>query len=320
MVGAAAHRVLVTGTGFVSHWLAEALASEAGVRTAVAGLSPLPPMRGVEALQLDITDASAVGEAVKAVRPTAVVHLAAIADPREAREAPHRAWAVNLDGTYALAEAVLRDAPAARFIYVSTSEVYGDRFSKTGVPLDEAALLDPTNPYGASKAAADLLVGQLARDGLKCIRIRPFNHTGPRQSQRYVVPALAAKIAAIERGHQPAAIRVFNMDSSRDFLDVRDVIRAYVRLSVGAHELEPGLILNLASGVPRRIGDVLDQLLALTKLDITVESEAAPSGSSDCRVTCGDSRRARNLLGWHPSIPWETTLADVLNYWRIRLS
>lgn len=317
---APAHHVLVTGTGFVSHWLTEALVSQAGVRTTVAGLCPTSPMDGIAAIRLDITDVSAVNDAVKAVQPTAVVHLAAIANPREAREAPHRAWAVNLDGTYALAEAVLRHAPAARFIHVSTSEVYGDQFSKTGVPLDEATLLDPTNPYATSKAAADLLVGQLARDGLNCIRVRPFNHTGPRQSERYVVPALAAQIAAIERGRRPATMRVYNLSSRRDFLDVRDVVRAYVHLSVGALQLEPGLILNLASGVPRRIGDILDQLIAQAKADIAIEPETAPSRPGDHGATCGDARRAQELLGWHPAIPWETTLADVLSYWRARLS
>lgn len=319
-MSAPAHRVLVTGTGFVSQWLAETLVMQAGVQTTLAGLRPMPPIEGVAAIRLDITDALAVSEAVKAVHPTAVVHLAAVADPREAREAPHRAWAVNLDGTYALAEAVIQHAPAARFIHVSTSEVYGDQFSKTGVPLDEGTLLDPANPYAASKAAADLLVGQLARDGLKCVRVRPFNHTGPRQSERYVVPALAARIAAIERGGRPATMRVYNLDNRRDFLDVRDVVCAYVRLSVGEPELEPGLIVNLASGMPRRIRDVLGQLIALAKVDITIEPEAAGLRRSDHRATCGDARRARDLLGWKPSIPWETTLADVLSYWRSRLA
>ncbi|MEZ5786308.1 MAG: GDP-mannose 4,6-dehydratase [Xanthobacteraceae bacterium] len=319
-MSAPAHHVFVTGTGFVSRWLAEVLAPRAGVRTTVAGLCPPSPIDGVEAIRLDITDAPAVNEAVKAVRPTAVVHLAAIANPREAREAPHRAWAVNLDGTYALAEAVLRHAPAARFIYVSTSEIYGDQYSRTGVPLDEATLLDPTNPYAASKAAADLLVGQLARDGLNCIRVRPFNHTGPRQSESYVVPALAAQIAAIELGRRPATMRVYNLNSRRDFTDVRDVVRAYAQLSVGALEFAPGLVLNLASGVPRRVGDILDQLTAQAKADIAIEPEAAPLRQGDHSATCGDARRAQQLLGWHPSIPWETTLADVLDYWRSRMS
>lgn len=302
----------------MGYWLLEALAPRLGPRdrVVVAGLNGRAPSLKIDSVMLDVVDAFSVDATVKAVRPTAVLHLAAIANVKEARETPRRTWDVNLNGTFALAEAVMRHAPTARFVYVSTAEVYGDQFNLTAAPVDEYARLEPTNPYAASKAAADLLIGQLARDGLQAVRVRPFNHTGPRQRDQFVIPAFAAQIAAIERGRQQPVIQVGNLDARRDFLDVRDVVRAYVELLVGAPDLPTGLVLNLASGKARRIGDILSQLLTKAKVPIAISLDPERLRPSDTPLSVGDGRRAAKLLGWQPMTPWETTLADVLSYWR----
>ncbi|WP_336492333.1 GDP-mannose 4,6-dehydratase [Methylobacterium nigriterrae] len=314
-----AERILVTGAnGFVGRHLLAALAErgEAGARvfagrqTGAAG-----SIDQGEAIALDVTDAAQVRSAVKAVQPSVVVHLAAIAALQEARLDPERTFRVNLQGTMHLASAVLREAPGARFLFVGTSEVYGGTFKSHTGPLDEGALLDPTNPYAASKAAADLLIGQMARDGLNAVRLRPFNHTGPGQSEAFVVPAFAAQVARIEAGRQEPVLRVGNLDALRDFLDVRDVADAYLR-AIFAPAIGGGTILNIASGVPRRIGEALDGLRALARVDIRVEPDPTRMRPNDTPLAIGDASRARASLGWTPRIAWETTLADTLDHWR----
>ncbi len=173
------------------------------------------------------------------------------------------------------------------------------------------------NPYATTKAAADLLLGEMAEAGLQAVRFRPFNHTGPGQSTAFAVPSFAAQIAAIERGEREPVMRVGNLDARRDFLDVRDVVEAYL-LAATASSLPRGVVLNLASGEPRRIGDVLDALLRLSSVAIRVERDPALMRPSDVPVTAGNAARARALLGWRPSIPWETTLRDVLDDHRRR--
>ena len=291
------HRILVTGAGgFVGGWL----------------LNALPPGWRVAAPPLDVRDEAAVDSLVRDLRPTGVVHLAALSHVQESRALARETFDVNFTGTMVLAEAVLRHAPAARFLFVGSSEAYGDTFNAWSRPLDESAPLDPANPYAASKAAADLLVGQMARDGLQAVRFRPFNHTGPGQSPRFAVPAFAQQIARIERGLQEPELRTGNLEPLRDFLDVRDVVAAYVAALTRPEPLAAGTIVNLASGVPRRIGDILRDLCALARAPVRVVPDPARMRPNDTPLAAGDAARARELLGWRPRIAWSQTLADVL--------
>ena len=304
-------RILVTGAGgFVGGWMMARLA---------AGL-PGAAVLGVGASggpATDVTRASAVDALVGRFRPTVVIHLAGMSSLVKARTEARAAWDVNLFGTMNLAEAVMRHAPEARFIQAGSSQVYGRSFNAAGGTVDEEAPLAPLNAYATTKASADLLLGEMAEAGLNAVRIRPFNHTGPGQTTGFAVPAFAAQIAAIERGERKPVMRVGNLDARRDFLDVRDVVEAYL-LAATAPSLPRGVVLNLASGEPRRIGDVLDALLALSQVAIRVEPDPALMRSSDIPVTAGNAARARALLGWRPSIPWETTLRDVLDDHRRR--
>ena len=304
-------RILVTGAGgFVGRW------AMARLSAALPGAEVLAAGHGV-ALALDVTRADEVDGLVRRVRPTAVIHLAGMSSPVKARAETRAAWDVNLFGTMNLAEAVLRHAPEARFINAGSSEIYGGSFNADGGAVDEDTPLAPLNPYATTKAAADLLLGQLAEEGLIVVRFRPFNHTGPGQSTAFALPSFAAQIAAAERGTCEPAIRVGNLDARRDFLDVRDVVEAYL-CAITAPVLPRGAVLNLASGEPRRIGDALDALLAMSRVPIRIERDETLMRASDVPVTRGEAARARALLGWSPTIPWEQTLRDVLDDHRRR--
>lgn len=260
---------------------------------------------------LDITDPDAVTAAVADLKPTGVVHLAAIAAPREAHAAPHRAWTVNVMGTLNLVEAVLGAAPDAVFVQVGSSEAYGATFKTAEKPVPETVPLDPNTVYAATKAAAETVVAQRVRDGLRAVRMRPFNHTGPGQTADYVVPAFASQIAAIERGAQEPVLRVGNLEARRDFLDVRDVVRAYALALEAPGAL--GRAINVASGTGTRIGDILEGLVALSSVEITVMADPARMRPNEVPLASGDRAQAEALLGWAPEIALEATLRDVLD-------
>jgi nucleoside-diphosphate-sugar epimerase len=204
-------------------------------------------------------------------------------------------------------------------LFPSSADAYGASF-KCGRALDERAPLAPMNVYGATKAAADLALGAMVSDGLRVIRARPFNHTGSGQSAEFVMPAFARQIARIEAGLQAPLLRVGALDSQRDFLDVRDVCTAYAAcLSHGA-DLPPGTILNIASGIPRRIGDILDALRCLSGVEMEIETEQARLRVGDIPSATGDATEARIRLNWAPRIDWDQTLHDVLIDWRGRVA
>lgn len=313
-------RLLITGAdGFVGTWFIRRLKAQMPADWRLFGLvqQATEASDGLERCVIDITQPGSVDQAVASIKPTCVVHLAAIAAISHARSDPRHTWAVNLDGTRYLAEAVLRHTPRARFVFVGTSEVYGGSFNAwSGRPLDETALLDPTNPYASSKAAADLLIGQMCHDGLQAVRFRPFNHAGPGQSEAFVIPAFAAQIVRIERGLQEPVLRVGNLDAERDFLDVRDVVDAYARAVFKSDDSNSGRVFNLASGYPRRIGDLLQNMIALSEAQIEIEIDRARLRPNDTPRAIGNSQHARDILGWEPAVEWQTTLKGVLDSFR----
>jgi GDP-4-dehydro-6-deoxy-D-mannose reductase len=324
-------KVLVTGgTGFVGGHLIVALdkvladGSEIVVGTSrhegpqAGGSNPLArtPVRVVE---LDVTDPAQVSTVLRAEQPTHLVHLAAVAAVTAASRDPRLAWNVNLNGTLNVALAVADECPGCRILFSSSAEVYGTSF-RAGIPLNESALLQPANPYASSKAAADLMLGQMALQGITIARLRPFNHTGAGQNEQFAIPSFAAQIARIERGLQEPVIRVGWLDSIRDFLDVGDVADAYVRTIQLADTLPSGCIMNLSSGVGRRIGAMLDSLISLSDTRIEVVPDPARFRPTDTPSVVGDSRLARKLLGWKPERDIDETLLSVLNYWRARLA
>ncbi len=302
-----AGRILVTGlSGFAGSHLAPAVAA-------------LLPDATLLPLGCDLTDQAGVAARVRDVRPDACLHLAAIAAIPVARADPSLAWSVNLHGTLGLARALLAHAPAAPLLFVSSADAYGASF-RAGRPLDESAPLAPLNTYGVTKAAADLALGAMAAEGLHAIRLRPFNHAGPGQSDDFAIPAFARQIALIAAGRQTPVLRTGNLDSWRDYLDVRDVCAAYALCLANASRIPPGTILNIASGTPRRIGDVLDALIARSGVSVRLELDPARARPADIPMAAGDSSRLRALLGWSPRIAWERTLDEVLQDWTARVA
>jgi GDP-4-dehydro-6-deoxy-D-mannose reductase len=260
--------------------------------------------------ELDLLDGQAVRAAVREAAPETVWHLAAHASVGRSWEAPAETIAENLTMTVNLVEAVRHEAPGATVVLISSGEIYGP---PERLPVDEAAPLRPQNPYAVSKAAVDLLGGQYADSaGLSVVRMRPFNHTGPGQSDDYVVGTLTRQVAEAEAAGQPEAIvRTGNPDSARDFSDVRDVVRAYV----AAAGLEPGPY-NVASGRAVSVRALIELVRAAARIPVRHEIDPARVRAHDTPEVRGSAERLRAATGWTPEIPLEQTVADTLDAWR----
>lgn len=306
------HRLLVTGMGgFVGSTLAQ-LVQDHPLQDEIV----LASLSGAEGQSIDIRDAAALEVMVAAFNPTAVIHLAAVASPRLASQRPDEAWSVNLMGTFNLAHAVLKHAPEARFIFAGSSEAYGESFAHAQHPLTEDAPLNPLSPYGATKAAADIMLGQMSRQGLKAVRFRPFNHTGWGQPALYVIPSFARQIVRIERGWQEPLMRVGSLDPRRDFLNVRDVAQAYLLAAMAGDAPHHVGAFNLSTGNPVAIGEMLDMLLGATSASISVETDPTLVRSGEITTVSGNPRRAEEAFGWTAGISISQTLDEVLAYWR----
>ena len=260
---------------------------------------------------LDITNRQMTEDFIKEKQPTHIIHLAGVPSVSGVQEIVDEAWNTNVTATIKIAFAILKHSPNCVLIYAGSGEVYGAS-AKFDAPLDENSLLSPVNEYGATKAAADLALGALVQRGLRTIRFRPFNHIGPGQSEQFVVPAFATQIARIEAGLQEPLMLVGNLDAERDFLDVRDVANAYILATQMSDQIPNGTIMNLASGVPRRVGDILQYLLSLSQHDITIQPDPARQRPTEIHRIFGNARRARDLLGWAPQHEIESVLSEVL--------
>jgi GDP-4-dehydro-6-deoxy-D-mannose reductase len=316
-------RILVTGAaGFVgSHLMPRLRQAFPQALLLAAEHSAASACRGADAvLPMDLEEPDSMADMIVRAAPDAIVHLAAQAAIGAAFADPARTWRINLLGTIALAEAALLHAPKATFLFVSSAEVYGLSYRDIEGPLDEDAPMHPANPYAASKAACDLALGEMSLRGLRVLRMRPSNHTGPGQSDGFVVAAFAHQIARIEAGLQEPVMRVGALDRWRDFLDVRDVCAAYAMALQAAPDLPAGTVFNIASGTGRRIGDILDAMLARTKVSVRIEEDAGRLRPTDVPRTVGNASRLRDQLGWKAETAWDDTLDAVLADWRGRVA
>ncbi len=263
---------------------------------------------------IDIADADALTEAVVAAKPEAVYHLAGAADVGGSWAEPRETFLANALGTLNVLEAC-RQAGAERVLAVTRADVYG-RVTSDELPLGEDRPLRPVSPYAASKVAADALAQQAwLGHRLPVIRVRAFNHLGPGQSDRFVAPSLAARIARNERDGGDE-VPIGNMTPRRDVTDVRDVVRAY-RLLMEAGE--PGAVYNVCRGSAVSVQQIAEALLAMATHPMRLVSDPALQRPVDIPVLVGDNTALRAATGWEATIPLDQTLSDVLADWRARL-
>jgi GDP-4-dehydro-6-deoxy-D-mannose reductase len=265
-------------------------------------------------LDLDVRDRDAIEACVARCAPDAIVHLAGQTSVGASLAQPEETARVNFLGAHALLEAAQRRAPRARLLLVGSGEQYGPG-APGAPPFSEATAMHPRSPYARSKACADLLAAHYAAHGLDVVRVRAFNHTGPGQSDAFVCPSFARQAAEIAAGSREPVLRVGNLESRRDFLDVDDVLAAYVSLL--ERRTPPGAY-NVASGVGRRIGDVLQTQLALAGIAPRIEIDPARLRPADASV--GDASRLRAATGWQPRVAFELTLRRLLDHWKARLA
>ncbi len=314
-------RVLITGAGgFVGNHLAAHLSS-VEPDTGIIGTTLFPDERVDpavdEARQIDLKDYEQVRQLLADCQPDAIYHLAAQAFVPRSFEAPWETLENNIRSQLNLIRACLELKIMPRMLIVSSAEIYG-AVSSDQLPLDEGTAIRPTNPYSVSKVAQDMLALQyFLSHGLPIMRARPFNHIGPGQNSRFVAPAFAMQIAAIEEGRSEAVIYVGNLAAKRDFTDVRDIVRAY-RLIV--ERGRPGEAYNVASGLTYSIRQLLDSLLALTEIEIEVRVDRDRLRPVDLPEIRGDASKLRRDTGWAPSLTFAETLQDVLADCRQRLT
>jgi GDP-4-dehydro-6-deoxy-D-mannose reductase len=311
-------RSLITGAGgFVGgHLCAYLLAHTDWELTGTVYPHPVDAQPQEPRLRLrhaDLRDPEGVQALVGEVQPDCIFHLAAqsfvpasLADPWDTLQS-------NIRAQLNLLEAVRRSGRDVRLLVIGSNEEYGAPKPEE-LPQTEESPLRPNNPYAVSKVAQDFLGLQYyLAYGLPVVRVRPFNHTGPGQAPRFVVPAFASQIARIEAGLQAPVMQVGNLEAARDFTDVRDIVRAY---HLAVSQGEPGEVYNLASGRPQSVRGLLEMLLSHSHVEIRVERDPRRYRPVDVPVAYGSAAKFRQRTGWEPQIPFEQTLRDTLAYWR----
>lgn len=316
-------RVLVTGiTGFVgSHFAEYALSRGAEVygsyrwRSKTENIDHLRDR--VTLVECDLRDMSSVHNLVNLSNPDFIIHLAAQSYVHASWHSPAETFNTNIISQVNLLEAIRhRGARAPRFLVIGSSEEYGLVYPDE-LPIRETNPLRPLSPYAVSKVAQDLMGYQYFKSfGLPIIRARAFNHEGPRRGDVFVTSNFARQIAEIEAGLRRPRVLVGNLKAVRDYSDVRDIVRGYWLL---LERGEPGEVYNLCSGRGWAIREILEFLLGKARVaGIDVEEDPARLRPSDVPVLVGDAGKLGAQTGWHPQIPFEKTLRDLLDYWRAR--
>ena len=314
-------RALITGvSGFVGSHLAEYLLAQTDWEISGTVYGPYDNISAIrDRLQLypaELSRLPVVEFVLEQTHPGVVFHLAAMAVTGKSWHDPAATLQINLSMQANILQAIVNLHLDSRVIVVGSSEEYG-AVSERDLPVNESAPFRPLNPYAVSKVGQDMLGLQYhLSHGLDTVRVRPFNHIGPRQSLGFVTSDFASQIARIEAGLQAPLMRVGNLEAQRDFTDVRDVVRAYHLL---AQHGKAGEAYNIGSGRAHAVGEVLNMLLCQTSADIHVEPDPDRMRPSDIpRVVC-DYGKLHECTGWEPTIAFEQSLADVLAYWRLQV-
>jgi GDP-4-dehydro-6-deoxy-D-mannose reductase len=318
-------KALITGvSGFVGSHLAEYLLAHTEweiAGTAQSATRNIDDVRQhIEIYPADLSRMQVVVSVLEQVRPDVIFHLAAMAATARSWDDPGATLRTNVGLQANILQAVVDLDLHPRMIVVGSSEEYGAAISDAATkgPITEDTPFRPTNPYAVSKIAQDMLGLQyFLSHGLDTVRVRPFNHIGPRQNLGFVVPDFASQIARIEAGQQPATIAVGNLDAQRDFTDVRDVVRAYHELALKG---KSGEVYNVGSGRACSIQWILDQLIGQSRAPIQVVRDPKRLRPSDTPWVVCDKSKLSACTGWEPQISLEKSLTDTLRDWRERVT
>lgn len=315
-------RALVTGgSGFVGQWLARALLARGwevhsvGLHGAEGASLLTAEERDAVAWHVaDLRDVAAIGERVGETRPDLVVHLAAVSFVPEAAASSVAAFDVNVLGLARLLEAIRGPRRAGVIdpvlLVVGSGEQYG-RHPDEALPLDESAAQRPLTVYAASKAAQEVVALQAARaEGMRVVATRSFNHSGPGQSPRFLLPALVSRIRALPRDRR-GVLPMGNLTPIRDFLHVADVVDAYCQL---AERGEPGEVYNVASGQGISVGALVDRVLQRAGVSADISQDAALVRPVDLPALVGDSTKLQRTTGWRPRRSLDDIIDDLLSH------
>lgn len=267
-------------------------------------------IEGCRVNKCDVTDAAAVASVVKRIRPDLIFHLAGQSSVALGWKEPELTRKVNVGGTINLLDAVAAANISPRVLIVSSAEVYG--IAKK-FPTAESHPLQPVSPYGESRVEQENVALEYFQKGMQVTITRSFNHTGPGQPSEFVCSDFAKQIAIIEKGKQQPVVRVGDLKIKRDFTDVRDVVNAYLLL---LEKGKAGEAYNVCSSHALAIGEILDKLVKISRLDVRVEHEKSRISEAVVPVLYGDNSKIRAATGWKPTIDFGDTLAALLDYWR----
>lgn len=309
-------RVLVTGAGgFVGQHLTRALVKRgdevyAATYSANQSLQDLLPTNQV--IIGDLTDHSYVKNLLNTSSPDIIFHLAALAVVHHDTPSARRALENNIGLQYNLLEEIRQSAPDARLVAICSGNVYG-KVGEDELPIKETTPIRPLNAYSVSKLSQELLALEyFYAHQLDIVILRPFNHTGPGQTDKFVIPAFARQFAAIKANKQEPVIKVGNLETARDFTDVDDMVRAYL---LAAEHARAGEIYNIGSGKASTIGDILSIMSDIAQVEVEIESDPSRVRGVDVPILMADSSKFRELTGWEPETPFKETLKKVLQYW-----
>jgi GDP-4-dehydro-6-deoxy-D-mannose reductase len=309
-------KILVIGdTGFVAGYLLPYLA-ERFPECSLYGMARHAPedrSTAVEHLRGDITSINEVTEVVKGVLPDIVINLSSFSSVSGSWAAPVACHQINYFGVLNLCLAIVEHVPNAKLIHVSSLEVYGGN-EDPSVCYSESSPLGPRSPYAVSKAGSELLVQQYgASHGLHYTILRPSNHTGPRRKPLYVLSGFAKQLAEIKRGLRQPVLSVGNLNVHRDFVDVRDVVRAYSFVSMSDRANQQ--IFNVCSGTTHPISWLLDRMIDAAGVNVEIRIDPGRFRPTDANYIRGNNSKIKDVTGWRPEIPIETTLQDLLAFW-----
>lgn len=264
-------------------------------------------------LILDVTDSEATTTLIASEKPDEIYHLAAQSSVKLSWDKPSLTLNVNLLGALNVLEACRKADCSPTVLMIGSAEEYG-KVVPSQCPISESVVAAPENIYALSKAAQGTLASIYAKAyGMRIISVRAFNHTGPMQSTAFVIADFCSQVASIEKGEREAVMHVGNLEAKRDFTDVRDIVRAYVAL---AEKGIAGEVYNVGSGKAISIRQALDVILSNARCKIEVQSDPMRMRPSDVPLHCADITKIQNCTGWTPTIPFEKTITDTLNYFR----